>query len=467
MENIKTNKNAITEGVIWKQLLIFFFPLLFGAFFQQMYNMADTIIVGRYLGKTALSAVGGSTGKIIDVIVYFSIGITSGASVIIAQYYGAKNYIHTQRSVHTAITFSALFGLTVSVVGFILTPTILKAIATPDDILAQSITYLRIYFIGMIPNLLYNMGAAVMRAVGDSKRPLIFLIITCFINIALDLLFVVGLNMGVAGAALATILSQLISATMVITALATSKDCYRFYINHLGIRPNLLLRMLRIGLPAGIQSLMFNVPNILLQFYVNLLGTDTVAAWSTYSKIETVFWMTIASFGTSMTTFAGQNYGAGRKDRVMKSVKECLAMAFAATVVISALLYTFSPQLFSLFITDPDVISIGITIMHFLPPMFVFYVCIEVLSGTLRGTGNSFKPMLLAISGVCLPRILWLAIVVPKKQTLITILVTFPLSWVITTVLFIAYFLHYTKKRGWWKNDLSKASQASTESVKA
>ena len=177
--------------------------------------------------------------------------------------------------------------------------------------------------------------------------------------------------------------------------------------------------------------------------------------------------MTIASFGTSMTTFAGQNYGAGRKDRVMKSVKECLAMAFAATVVISALLYTFSPQLFSLFITDPDVISIGITIMHFLPPMFVFYVCIEVLSGTLRGTGNSFKPMLLAISGVCLPRILWLAIVVPKKQTLITILVTFPLSWVITTVLFIAYFLHYTKKRGWWKNDLSKASQASTESVKA
>ena len=262
MENSKLVKNnAITEGVIWKQLLIFFFPLLFGAFFQQMYNMADTVIVGRYLGKEALSAVGGSTGKIIDVIVYFSIGITSGASVIIAQFYGAKNYIHTQRSVHTAITFSALFGLVVCILGFLLTPTILRAIATPDDIIDLSITYLRIYFLGMVPNMLYNMGASVLRAVGDSKRPLIFLIITCFINIGLDLFFVVVCNMGVAGAALATILSQLISAIMAIGTLAISKDCYRIYPAHLGIRLNLLIRMLRVGLPAGIQSLMFNVTN--------------------------------------------------------------------------------------------------------------------------------------------------------------------------------------------------------------
>lgn len=465
MENSKLVKNnAITEGVIWKQLLIFFFPLLFGAFFQQMYNMADTIIVGRYLGKEALSAVGGSTGKIIDVIVYFSIGITSGASVIIAQFYGAKNYIHTQRSVHTAITFSALFGLVVCILGFLLTPTILRAIATPDDIIDLSITYLRIYFLGMVPNMLYNMGASVLRAVGDSKRPLIFLIITCFINIGLDLFFVVVCNMGVAGAALATILSQLISAIMAIGTLAISKDCYRIYPAHLGIRLNLLIRMLRVGLPAGIQSLMFNVPNILLQFYVNLLGTDTVAAWSTYSKIETIFWMTIASFGTSMTTFAGQNYGAGRKDRVMKSVKECLIMALVATLLISFCLYTFSSNLLSLFITDPTVISIGVIIMHYLPPFFIWYICIEVLSGTLRGTGNSFKPMLLAISGVCIPRVLWLAIAVPKNQTLHTILFTFPLSWIITSSLFIVYFLYYTKKKGWWKKDLQKAQSKAVES---
>ena len=316
----------------------------------------------------------------------------------------------------------------------------------------------------MVPNMLYNMGASVLRAVGDSKRPLIFLIITCFINIGLDLFFVVVCNMGVAGAALATILSQLISAIMAIGTLAISKDCYRIYPAHLGIRLNLLIRMLRVGLPAGIQSLMFNVPNILLQFYVNLLGTDTVAAWSTYSKIETIFWMTIASFGTSMTTFAGQNYGAGRKDRVMKSVKECLIMALVATLLISFCLYTFSSNLLSLFITDPTVISIGVTIMHYLPPFFIWYICIEVLSGTLRGTGNSFKPMLLAISGVCIPRVLWLAIAVPKNQTLHTILFTFPLSWIITSSLFIVYFLYYTKKKGWWKKDLQKAQSKAVES---
>ena len=450
MDNSKMVKNAITEGVIWKQLLIFFFPLLFGSFFQQMYNMADTIIVGRYLGKEALSAVGGSTGKIIDMIVYFAIAISTGASVVIAQFYGAKNYTQTQRAVHTAITFSFLFGLVVCIIGFILTPNILVAIATPEDTLSQSIAYLRIYFIGMCANMIYNMGAAILRAVGDSKRPLIFLMITCCTNIVLDLLFVVKFNMGVGGSATATIISQFISALLVMGTLLTTKDCYRFYFNHIGIRLNLLKKMLRIGIPAGVQSLMFSLPNMLLQFNINLLGTNTVAAWSTYSKIETVFWMTLQSFGQAMTTFSGQNYGAGKKTRVMKSVQECLVMSFVSTILISIALVSFSRPIFSLFLTDPTVLDIGDQIMHFLPPTFFTYVCIEILSGALRGTGNSFKPMIIAVSGICVPRILWLLIVVSHKNTLNMILFTFPLSWVITSVMFIVYFIYYTKKRGWW-----------------
>ena len=452
--------NAITEGVIWKQLLIFFFPLLLGAFFQQMYNMADSIIVGRYLGKEALSAVGGSTGKIVDVLTYFSVALTTGSSVIIAQYYGAKNYIHTERAVHTAVTFAALFGLVVTVLGFALTPAMLKAIDTPDEILKPSIKYLRIYFIGMVPNLLYNMGAAILRAIGDSKRPLIFLAITCFLNIIIDLFFVVVLNMGVAGAGIATTLSLFISAAMVMGAIILTKDCYRFYVTHMGIRMSLLKKMLKIGVPAGVQSLMFNLPNILLQVYINRLGTDTVAAWGTYSKIETIFWMTTASLGSAMTTFAGQNYGAGRKDRVMKSVKECLCMGLFASVIITTLLYTCSHMLMSLFVSDENVIDIGVSIMHYLPLFFEFYIFIEVFSGTLRGTGNSFKPMIIAISGICIPRILWLTVVVPKNQSLFTILFTFPLSWVLTGCMFIVYFVYYTKKRGWWKKDLMKAAEA-------
>ncbi len=441
-------KNAITEGVIWKQLLIFFFPLLLGAFFQQMYNTADTIIVGRFLGKEALSAVGGSSGRLIDMLIYVMISLSSGASVIIAQLYGAKNYTQTHRAVHTAMAFALIIGLTASIIGFIVTPNVLKAIATPPDVLPLSIVYMRIYFIGLVPNMFYNMGASILRAVGDSKRPFIFLIITCFVNIALDLLFIVVFKMGVAGAAFATIVSQLISAILITSTLMLSHSSYKLYITHLKIHKNLLLRMLKIGVPAAIQTLMYNLPNIPLQYYVNLLGTDTVAAWSIYSKLEAVFWMVMDSLRNSVTTFAGQNYGAGKNHRIIESTKQCLILSVFLTVLISSSFYAFSRPLLELFITSNAVLDIGVKIMHFIPLAYILYSGIDIFSGTIRGMGDSFRPMCIVLCGICIPRIFWLLVIIPLHFNLTVLMGIYPFSWGITEVLFIIYFLLFAQKYG-------------------
>lgn len=441
-------KNAITEGVIWKQLLIFFFPLLLGAFFQQMYNTADTIIVGRSLGKEALSAVGGSSGRLIDMLIYVMISLSSGASVVIAQLYGAKNYTQTHRAVHTAMAFALIIGLTASIIGFIVTPNVLKAIATPPNVLPLSIVYMRIYFIGLVPNMFYNMGASILRAVGDSKRPFIFLIITCFVNIALDLLFIVVFKMGVAGAAFATIASQLISAILITSTLMLSHSSYKLYITHLKIHKNLLLRMLKISVPASIQTLMYNLPNIPLQYYINLLGTDTVAAWSIYSKLEAVFWMVMDSLRNSVTTFAGQNYGAGKNHRIIESTKQCLILSVFLTVLISSSFYVFSRPLLELFITSNDVLDIGVKIMHFTPLAYILYSGIDIFSGTIRGMGDSFRPMCIVLCGICIPRIFWLLVIIPLHFNLTVLMGIYPFSWGITEVLFIIYFLLFAKKYG-------------------
>lgn len=450
------NNNAITEGVIWKQLLIFFFPLLLGAFFQQMYNTADTIIVGRYLGKEALSAVGGSSGRLIDMLIYVMISLSSGASVVISQLYGAKNYTQTHRAVHTATAFAIILGLTASIIGFIVTPNVLAAIATPVDILPLSIVYMRIYFIGLVPNMLYNMGASILRAVGDSKRPFIFLVITCFVNIFLDLLFIVVLKMGVAGAAIATITSQLISAILVTTTLILSRSSYRLYITNIKIHKNLLLRMMKISIPASIQTLMYNLPNIPLQYYINLLGTDTVAAWSIYSKLEAVFWMIMDSLRNSITTFSGQNYGAGKKARITESAKQCLVISITLTIIISAVFYTFSRPLLELFITSGDVLDIGVKIMHFIPLAYILYSGIDIFSGTIRGMGDSFRPMCIVVCGICIPRVFWLLFVIPSHLNLTALMGIFPFSWGITEVLFIIYFTYFARKHGLIKSKKSE-----------
>lgn len=438
-------QNQITEGVIWKQLLLFFFPILFGTFFQQLYNTADAVVVGRFVGKQALAAVGGATGTLINLLVGFFVGISSGAAVIISQYYGAKKDQKVGYAVHTSIAFSLVMGAVMMVGGIIISPYILRGMGTPEDIMGYALVYIRIYFIGIIPNLIYNMGAGILRAVGDSKRPLYFLIASCFTNIILDLIFVVLFNMGVAGAALATIISQLVSAVLVIIVLTRTNDIYRLIPKQVRVDKRMIRRVIRIGLPAGLQSVMYNLSNIIIQSSVNSLGTDTVAAYTAYGKIDSLFWMIISAFGISITTFVGQNYGAGKMERVHKGIRVCMGMTIAATIILSGLLYCFGIYVFYLFTNDAGVIEIGMKILRFLVPTFITYVTIEIYSGALRGTGDCWIPMLLTGLGVCLLRIVWILTAVPLRRDIITIVFSYPITWVTTTILFLIYFHRFSK----------------------
>ena len=354
--------NAITEGVIWKQLLLFFFPILFGTFFQQLYNTADAVVVGRFVGKEALAAVGGSTSMLTNLLVGFFVGLSSGATVIIAQFYGAGRGQRVSEAVHTAIAFSLLCGILMTVGGLLFSDTALRLMGTPEDIMDNASGYLHIYFVGITANLLYNMGDGILRAIGDSKRPFYFLVISCFTNIALDLLFVVGLRMGVRGAAVATILSQVVSACLVLGTLMRADGSYRFEIRKTRITPVILVRIIRIGFPAGLQSVMYSFSNLVIQSSVNALGTDTVAAWAAYGKIDSTYWMIINALGISITTFVGQNYGAGRLDRVKRSVYVCLGISCIITVGLSTILYLTGGYIYLLFTTDAVIMAAELAI---------------------------------------------------------------------------------------------------------
>ena len=360
--------NGITEGVIWKQLLIFFFPILFGTFFQQLYNTVDAVIVGRFVGKEALAAVGGSTGTLINLLVGFFVGLSSGATVIISQFYGGGREKRVSEAVHTAIAFSLACGVGLMVIGIAASPIALRAMGTPEDIMQYSLSYIRIYFLGIIPNLVYNMGAGILRAIGDSKRPLYYLMASCFTNIVLDLVLVVWLRLDVRGAAIATIVSQLVSAVLVVLQLLRTKDSYKLVIRKIRLNLFMVMRIVRIGLPAGLQSVMYSASNIIIQRSVNSLGTDTVAAWTAYSKIDSVYWMIISALGISITTFVGQNYGAGKLDRVKRGIYVCLGLSFLITAILSVTLYLGGGYIYLMFTADAAVIAKGMEILHFLVP---------------------------------------------------------------------------------------------------
>ena len=432
--------NGITEGVIWKQLLIFFFPILFGTFFQQLYNTVDAVIVGRFVGKEALAAVGGSTGTLINLLVGFFVGLSSGATVIISQFYGGGREKRVSEAVHTAIAFSLACGVGLMVIGIAASPIALRAMGTPDDIMQYSLSYIRIYFLGIIPDLVYNMGAGILRAIGDSKRPLYYLMASCFTNIVLDLVLVVWLRLDVRGAAIATIVSQLVSAVLVVLQLLRTKDSYRLVIRKIRLNLFMVMRIVRIGLPAGLQSVMYSASNIIIQSSVNSLGTDTVAAWTAYSKIDSVYWMIISALGISITTFVGQNYGAGKLDRVKRGIYVCLGLSFLITAILSVTLYLGGGYIYLMFTADAAVIAKGMEILHFLVPAFATYVCIEVLSGALRGTGDCWIPMIMTAVGVCALRVLWILVAVPLKPDILTVVFSYPLTWSITSILFLVYF---------------------------
>ena len=433
-------KNQITEGVIWKQLLIFFFPIVIGTFFQQIYNTADSIVVGRFVGKEALAAVGGSVNQIVNLVVEVFVGLTSGASVIVAQFYGAKDKKNLNKTLHTSYAFGIVIGFVVAVVGLLVTNTVLELMKTPQELMADSRLYLHIYFCGMIFNIIYNMGASILRAVGDSRRPLYVLMVTCGLNIVLDILLVVIFRLGVMGVAIATVSCQGISSILVTAMLMKEHPLFQLKLREIRFYRVSLNSVLRIGIPAALEATMYTIANLIIQVFVNELGTDTVAAWGTFAKIDAVYWMVVNAFGISITTFVGQNYGAGKVKRMRKSVGICLGMSYAGAILVSGALYALAGPLYRLFTTDENVVRIGVDMMHFLLTSYFMYVVIGILSGALRGAGRVLVPMLLTCGGVCLIRIVWMFGVFPGHPGINTIMLSYPVSWGITAVLFIIYY---------------------------
>lgn len=442
----KIYENKITEGVIWKQLLLFFFPLLFGTFFQQLYNTVDAVIVGRYVGKEALAAVGGAAAMIINLFVGFFVGISAGATVTISQFFGGGRMREVKDAIHTSIALAVAAGALIMAAGLIWSPQALVWMDTPQETMRESVLYIRIYFCGMIGNLIYNMGAGILRAMGDSRRPLYFLIASCVVNVVLDIFFVIVLEMGVEGVAIATILSQVFSAVLVCLALSRLDGEYRLELKGIRFHGWVLKRIIAIGLPAGFQSLMYSVSNVIIQVDVNNFGTSTVAAWTAYSKVDALFWMVVSAFGISVTTFVGQNYGAGLYKRVRSGVRQCLLVTAIFTILISAALYPSGGMLLKLFSKDAEVIEIGIMMIHFMVPTYISYICIEIYSGALRGMGSAFIPTLITGGGICVLRVVWLFLAVPRWPHLKTVMLSYPITWVTTSLLFIVYYQWYMRK---------------------
>ncbi len=431
-------RQQITEGVIWKQLLIFFFPILMGTFFQQMYNTVDTIIVGRLVGTEALAAVG-ATGPLVSMVNGFFIGVSSGATVVLSQAYGAGDRKGVSDSIHTGVALSLLLGVMLTAIGICLGGRVMGWMGTPENCMADATTYLRIYFAGSIGTVVYNMGAGILRAMGDSKRPMLFLMVTCILNVVLDLLFVAVLHMGVAGAALATVLSQMISAVLPIVVLLRQKED-RLELRKLRIERSLLGRILRIGIPAGLQFVTFDFSNVLIQSGINSFGDITMAAWTAYGKTDALVWMISGAFGVSITTFVGQNFGAQKYSRIHQGAWTCLALSIAMVCALNVTLLLFRSQILGIYTDNPEVIAVGSMVMLSIMPYEFLFMPIEVFAGTMRGVGNSLMPTLITGSCVCLFRVVWLMTAVRHWHSLKTLTLSYPLSWALAAAVFLLVY---------------------------
>lgn len=433
--------NPITEGKIGKEMILFFLPLMFGTFFQLLYNTADSVIVGQFVGKEALAAVGGSAAILVNVFVGGLTSLSSGATIIVGQYYGAGKKEDVSKAVHTGMALAIILGIIITLTGIPTTRLMLEAMNTTPESLDGSTVYLRVYMAGMIPNLVYNMGAGILRAIGDSKRPLLFLIISSIVNIILDLALVLGLGLGVFGVALATILSQAISAVMTIYVLVKADDCYRLYLNKIKIHSFYLKRILMIGIPSTVHSLTYTASNLIIQIAVNGFGTDTVAAWVATGKADQIFWMVSNSMGISISTFVAQNYGKGNMNRVKKSMICGFAYHTLLTTAIVGGLLAIGPIVLTFFTKDSVVLDIATYMLRFFVVFYFTFILIEVCHGVLRGMGNATGPMIISVFGVCGIRILWIFTAFRSFRTMKVLMTSYPISWGISSAISLIYLL--------------------------
>ncbi len=445
------NTQLMTEGSVGKNILFFSIPLLIGNLFQQLYNTADSVIAGNFIGKEALAAVG-SSNSLINLIIGLFIGIATGAGVIIAQYYGAGDKQKMEWAVHTSILISVIGGVILTVVGVLLTPVLLRLMGTPSEVMPSSITYLQIYFMGSVFNIVYNMGAGILRGVGDSRRPLYYLCITSAVNIVLDLLFVAVLHMGVSGTALATVLSQVISAALVIWTLMKDDDIYRLHLKKLRIDVRMMGRILNLGIPSGLQSAIISFSNVVVQANINSFGSDAMAGTSSYMKIDGFAILPIMSFGMAAMTFTGQNIGAGRLDRVKKGGIQTVVISEIYCVLISAVLLIFGNQVLWIFSSDPAVNANGYQMLRTLVPFYWMLALVQALTGVFRGAGKALASMLIMVGSMVGIRMIWVNIMTPLYPKLDTVLWGYPVSWIAAVIAVLLYMW----KGNWLGNKRAK-----------
>ncbi len=429
----------MTEGSIWAGLIAFAVPIFFGHLFQQLYNTADTLIVGNFIGKEAMAAVS-SSGNLINMMVGFLNGMSVGAGVLIAKHYGAKEYQKMRVAIHTDIAFALIAGVGLTIVGVLLTPQILRWMNTPENVLPNSIAYFRVYFLGSSVSFLYNFCAGILRAVGDSRSPLRFLIISASINVTLDLLFIGVLHLGVASAAAATVISQTISATLCIRKLLTTKEEYRVNIKEIKLEIPVLKQIVSFGLPAGAQSSMIGFANVLVQTNINAFGDSAMAGCGSYAKIEGFAFLPITCFALGLSTFVSQNLGAGQHDRVKKGAKIGILCSVGIAELIGVLTFTFAPFLIRIFNDDPQVVQYGVMQTRTVSLFYCLLALNHCMAGILRGAGRAMIPMYFMLGSWCVLRVIYISVMVPLVQDIGIIFTAYPLTWAVSAIAFVIYY---------------------------
>ncbi|MBQ9325138.1 MAG: MATE family efflux transporter [Clostridia bacterium] len=426
----------MTEGSIWMHMIRFSIPMAIGLLFQQLYNTVDTLIVGQFVGKHAQAAVG-STGPIINTVVGFCAGLATGASVVISQRYGAHDDEGLSKAVHTTVALTFLMSLIATILGQVIIHPMLRFMQTPDDVMADSSAYLSIYFAGVSGLLFYNLGSGILRAVGDSRRPLYFLILSALLNTVLDLLFVLGFDMKVNGVALATILSQILSALLILYTLTREKGNFGIRWRKLSIDRDALREILRLGLPSSIQSAITSFSNVFVQSYINAFGSACMAGYGVYGKIDAFALIPVQSISMSSTTFVGQNWGARKPDRARDGVHTAIVMSLISTAVLGVSVFILARPLMRLFSPEEDVIAYGVRFIHIVTPFYIAICFNQIYAGALRGVGDATMPTVIMLISFVVFRQIYLAVTRALNAGFIAVALAYPVGWILCSTLLI------------------------------
>lgn len=441
----KSYEMDMCHGPLLRKLLVFSLPVMLSGVLQLLFNAADIIVVGQYVGSTALAAVG-STGSLINLLINLLIGLSVGANVMVARYYGAHEEKLVSQTVHTAILLSLVSGIVMIFIGIALAEPLLRLMGTPDNVLDQAALYVRIYFAGMPVIMLYNFGSAILRAVGDTKRPMYFLLLAGILNVFMNLFFVIVFHMGVAGVALATVLSQCVSAGLVLLCLIRSNGSIKLHLKEMKIHKEPLLKMIRVGLPAGIQGSIFSISNVLIQSSVNSFGDIAMAGNAAASNIEGFIYTCMNAIYQAAISFTSQNYGAGQYRRIRKIMRSGVLIVTCVGLLLGGIAFLCAPVLLSIYNTDPQVIQYGMLRMEII--CLTYFTCgiMDVMVGCLRGLGYSIMPMIVSLAGACGIRVLWIFTVFQWDRTLTMLYISYPVSWMITAAVHIICFLIIIRK---------------------